>query len=63
MWYRADTTGAVTAIEQIAQVIARISDYQTTIASAVEEQTAITNEMNRSVSEASTGVAESCLVP
>jgi len=63
VWYRADTTGAVTAIEQIAQVIARISDYQTTIASAVEEQTAITNEMNRSVSEASTGVAESCLVP
>jgi methyl-accepting chemotaxis protein len=53
-----DTTGAVLAIEQISQVIARISDYQTTIASAVEEQTATTNEMNRSVSEASTGVGE-----
>jgi methyl-accepting chemotaxis protein len=53
-----DTTGAVTAIEQISQVIAKISDYQTTIASAVEEQTATTNEMNRSVAEASTGVGE-----
>ena len=53
-----DTTGAVTAIEQISVVIGRISDYQTTIASAVEEQTATTNEMNRSVSEAATGVGE-----
>ncbi|WP_369819630.1 methyl-accepting chemotaxis protein [Actinoplanes sp. TFC3] len=55
---QADTTGAVTAIEEITQVIARISDYQTTIASAVEEQTATTQEMNRSVSEAATGVNE-----
>ena len=53
-----DTTGAVTAIEQISVVIGRISEYQTTIASAVEEQTATTNEMNRSVAEASTGVGE-----
>ena len=53
-----DTQGAVTAIEQISQVIARISDYQTTIASAVEEQTATTGEMNRSVSEAATGTGE-----
>jgi methyl-accepting chemotaxis protein len=55
---QADTTGAVTAIEQITQVIARISDFQTTIASAVEEQTATTNEMNRSVSEAASGTGE-----
>jgi methyl-accepting chemotaxis protein len=53
-----DTTGAVTAIDEITQVIARISDYQTTIASAVEEQTATTAEMNRSVAEASTGSNE-----
>jgi methyl-accepting chemotaxis protein len=52
---QADTGGAVSAIEEISQVIARISDYQTTIASAVEEQTATTAEMNRSVSEAATG--------
>jgi methyl-accepting chemotaxis protein len=36
-------------------VIAQINDYQTTIASAVEEQTATTNEMNRSVAEAAAG--------
>jgi methyl-accepting chemotaxis protein len=53
-----DTTGAVTAIEEISQVIARISDFQTTIASAVEEQTATTSEMNRSVSDAATGTSE-----
>jgi methyl-accepting chemotaxis protein len=53
-----DTTGAVTAIEEITRVIARISDFQTTIASAVEEQTATTSEMNRSVSEAASGTGE-----
>jgi methyl-accepting chemotaxis protein len=55
---QADTTGAVTAIEEISSVIARISDFQTTIASAVEEQTATTAEMNRSVSEAAGGAGE-----
>jgi methyl-accepting chemotaxis protein len=55
---QADTGGAVTAIEQISQVIAQISDFQTTIASAVEEQTATTAEMNRSVTEAATGTGE-----
>ena len=47
-----DTSGAVMAMEGITAIIARISDYQTTIASAVEEQTATTAEMNRNVSEA-----------
>jgi methyl-accepting chemotaxis protein len=55
---QADTGGAVTAIEEISRVIARISDFQTTIASAVEEQTATTSEMNRSVSEAASGTGE-----
>jgi methyl-accepting chemotaxis protein len=55
---QADTEGAVTAIEQITEVIARISDFQTTIASAVEEQTATTSEMNRSVSQAATGTGD-----
>ena len=50
-----DSAGAVIAIEQISEVIARISDFQNTIAAAVEEQTATTAEMNRSVGEASTG--------
>jgi methyl-accepting chemotaxis protein len=52
---QADTEGAVLAIEKISEVIARISDFQTTIASAVEEQTATTAEMNRSVAEAANG--------
>jgi methyl-accepting chemotaxis protein len=47
-----DTTAAVAAIEEISSIVAQISDRQTTIASAVEEQTATTNEMSRSVQEA-----------
>ncbi|MHB1290077.1 MAG: methyl-accepting chemotaxis protein, partial [Georgenia sp.] len=43
---------------QISEVIARINDYQMTIASAVEEQTATTNEMSRGVAEAATGSGE-----
>ncbi len=50
-----DTTAAVTAIEEISTIVAQISDRQTTIASAVEEQTATTNEMSRSVQEAASG--------
>ena len=52
---QADTARAVEAIAKIDAVISRISDYQTTIASAVEEQTATTNEMSRSVTEAAEG--------
>jgi methyl-accepting chemotaxis protein len=55
---QADTGGAVAAIEEISIVIERISEFQTTIASAVEEQTATTAEMNRSVSEAAGGAGE-----
>ncbi|WP_432571695.1 methyl-accepting chemotaxis protein [Kineococcus sp. SYSU DK005] len=49
---QADTAGAVTAIASITEVIGRINDLQTTIASAVEEQTATTGEMSRSIAEA-----------
>ncbi|RKS75401.1 methyl-accepting chemotaxis protein [Motilibacter peucedani] len=49
---QADSGSAVGAIEEIAEVIARISDYTTTIASAVEEQSATTAEMNRNVAGA-----------
>ena len=49
---------AVTAIGEITSTVARINDYQLTIASAVEEQTATTNEMSRSVAEAATGASE-----
>ncbi|GLY32732.1 methyl-accepting chemotaxis protein [Kineosporia sp. NBRC 101731] len=47
-----DTEGAVSAIEEISQIIGQINEFQTTIASAVEEQSATTAEMNRSVSDA-----------
>jgi methyl-accepting chemotaxis protein len=49
---QADTAGAVAAIGEISTVIGQINDYQATIAAAVEEQTATTNEMNRNVAEA-----------
>jgi methyl-accepting chemotaxis protein len=49
---QADTAGAVAAIGEISNVIGQINDYQATIAAAVEEQTATTNEMNRNVAEA-----------
>ena len=52
---RPDTAGAVDAIGQISTVIGEINDFQATIAAAVEEQTATTNEMNRNVAEAANG--------
>ncbi|WP_159798249.1 methyl-accepting chemotaxis protein [Puerhibacterium puerhi] len=55
---QADTSGAVAAIGQISQIVSQINDYQLTIASAVEEQTATTNEMSRGVAEAATGSGE-----
>ncbi len=53
-----DTEGAVAAIGQIGDIVAQINDLQATIASAVEEQTATTNEIARSVSSAAQGAAE-----
>lgn len=53
-----DTGGVVTAIDQITQIVGRITDYQTTIAAAVEEQTATTNEMSRGVAEVAAGAGE-----
>jgi methyl-accepting chemotaxis protein len=55
---QADTGTAITAIGEIDLVITKISDYQTTIAAAVEEQTATTAEMNRGVGEAAASVSE-----
>ncbi len=54
---QADTTSAVEAIGEISRIISEINDYQVTIASAVEEQTATTNEMSRSIGDAATGSA------
>ncbi|WP_153758865.1 methyl-accepting chemotaxis protein [Actinomarinicola tropica] len=53
-----DSSGAVDAIAEISEIIDRVATLQTTIASAVEEQTATTNEISRSVTEAARGSAE-----
>ena len=53
-----DTARSVSAIETITSVIGQIADFQTTIASAVEEQAATTNDMARSVTEASHGAGK-----
>ncbi|MDR6326074.1 methyl-accepting chemotaxis protein [Actinoplanes couchii] len=49
---QSSSEAAALAIGEIAQVIEQIGDYTTTIASAVEEQTATTAEMSRTVTEA-----------
>ncbi|GIF08534.1 chemotaxis protein [Actinoplanes siamensis] len=57
---QASSASASAAVTEIAEVIAQISDYTTTIASAVEQQSATTNEMSRTVTQAaanSAGVA------
>ncbi|WP_407344539.1 methyl-accepting chemotaxis protein [Pengzhenrongella phosphoraccumulans] len=51
-------SSAVVAIGEISAIIASINDFQLTIASAVEEQTATTNEMSRSVGQAAEGSEE-----
>ncbi len=53
-----DTKAAVEAIASISGVINQINDISGTIATAVEEQNATTNEMSRNVSEAAQGSGE-----
>jgi methyl-accepting chemotaxis protein len=52
-----DTEAAVEAIGQILEVAHEISNYQQTIAAAVEEQTASAGEISRSIAEAAQGAA------
>ncbi|MBM7775883.1 methyl-accepting chemotaxis protein [Actinokineospora baliensis] len=52
---QADTEAAVAAIGQIVQVIDRVNQFQSAIAVAVEEQSATSDEVSRSVSEAANG--------
>src|SRR3954447_1039472 len=54
---QADTSTAVGSISQIVAVIREMNDHQTTIASAVEEQTAVTNELSRSVNSVADGAS------
>ncbi|GAA2625546.1 methyl-accepting chemotaxis protein [Paractinoplanes durhamensis] len=50
-----DTTNAIAAIGRIADVINEINQYQSSIAGAVEEQTATTNELSRLFDDAAHG--------
>ena len=52
---QSDSRGAADAIREIGQIVGSINDYQMTIASAVEEQTATTNESGRNITEAANG--------
>ncbi|HEY1068034.1 MAG TPA: PAS domain-containing methyl-accepting chemotaxis protein, partial [Pirellulales bacterium] len=52
---QSDAKSAVDAIGHIGAIIGQINDIQSTIASAVEEQTATTAEISRNVSEAAMG--------
>ncbi len=53
-----DAKGAVKAIETISGVINKGNDISGTIATAVEEQSATTNEMSRNALEAAKGAGE-----
>jgi methyl-accepting chemotaxis protein len=53
-----DTDSAVSAISEISDVMQRINDFQLTVAAAVEEQIATTQEMSRNVAQAATGSGE-----
>ena len=48
---QAKTKGAVNAIGEIGSIINQVNDYQTTIASAVQEQLATTTEIGRNIAE------------
>ncbi|GAA2623095.1 hypothetical protein GCM10010399_62880 [Dactylosporangium fulvum] len=50
-----DISGAVNAIADISSVIGQIDQFQTTIAAAVEQQTATTQEIGRNIAEAAIG--------
>jgi len=53
-----DTTGSVQAIDRIQNVIRTIHDLQTSMAAAIEEQTATTQEIAMSVSSAAHSTSE-----
>lgn len=53
-----DTRNAVEAIGQIGEIIHKISNYQGTIASSVEQQHATTSEMSRNITAAAGGSIE-----
>jgi methyl-accepting chemotaxis protein len=55
---QSDTKQSVNAIAAIGKIISHINDISGTIATAVEEQSATTNEMSRNLTEAAKGSSE-----
>lgn len=55
---QSDTNGAVSAIGEITELINKINEVSSTIASAVEEQSATTGEITRSITDANKGTSE-----
>jgi methyl-accepting chemotaxis protein len=55
---QSDAAEAVAMIRDIGLVVEKINDFQSTIAGAVEEQTASSNEMTRSIAEAASASGE-----
>ncbi|MBL8841023.1 MAG: globin-coupled sensor protein [Planctomycetes bacterium] len=53
-----DTQQAIGSIDQIGKIIGRIHESQNAIASAVEQQTAATSEISRTLAEATHGTAD-----
>ncbi|NMO56215.1 HAMP domain-containing protein [Actinoplanes sp. TBRC 11911] len=53
-----DTDAAIGAIDRITGIIGEVNEHSTTIAAAVEQQTATTNEMGRNIVEAATGSSQ-----
>jgi methyl-accepting chemotaxis protein len=53
-----NATSTSKAIGRMSEIVLQVNDYQTTIASAVEEQTATTSEMARNVTDASGSTSE-----
>jgi len=55
---QSDTTVAVNATNEVSRVISQVNDISVTIAAAIEEQTATTNEIVRNVVEAARGTVD-----
>ncbi|GLW91084.1 methyl-accepting chemotaxis protein [Actinokineospora globicatena] len=55
---QAGTAGAARSVQEIQDVVGQITDHSTTVASAVEQQSATTAEMSRAIAAAATGSGE-----
>jgi methyl-accepting chemotaxis protein len=55
---QADSQNAIKVIKEIIDITTRVHDISNTVASAIEEQSITTSEINRNLSDASEGVTE-----